>query len=128
MSHDDTAPTPDGAAPHGCDGDLPTLLVDQIEFHMREQVRPRLEGLTDEEYFYDPTGDGDIWTVHPRAPEGGTAPTSIQGGAGETVIDFEFPEPTPPRSPPSPGVSDTSSWACSPGAATPTSAGRPRTT
>lgn len=95
MSHDDTAPTPDGAAPHGCDGDLPTLLVDQIEFHMREQVRLRLEGLTDEEYFFDPTGDGDLWTVHPRTPEGGTAPTSIQGGAGEMVIDFEFPEPDP---------------------------------
>ncbi|MEV0923013.1 hypothetical protein AB0I31_14125 [Brachybacterium paraconglomeratum] len=93
--HDDTAPTPDGAAPRGRDGDLPTRLVDQIEFHMREQVRPRLEGLTDEGDLYDPIGDGDTWAVHPRAPEGGTAPTSIQGGSGEMVIDFEFPEPDP---------------------------------
>ncbi|HIY24812.1 MAG TPA: hypothetical protein H9837_11010, partial [Candidatus Brachybacterium merdigallinarum] len=95
--------------PRGRDGDLPTVLVDQIEFHLREQIRPRLQGLTDEEYFFDPSGDGDIWTVHPRAaggdapagddaPAGGEAPgeappTLIQGGSGEMVIDVEFPEP-----------------------------------
>ena len=90
MTTDDTAP-----ASRGRDGDLPTVLVDQIEDHMRESLRPRLEGLTDEEYFYDPTGDGDSWTVHPRTPAGQTPPTSIQGGSGELVIDFEVPEPDP---------------------------------
>lgn len=81
--------------PRGRDGDLPTVLIDQIEFHMREFMRPRLEGLTDEEYFFDPSGDGDIWTVHRRTPDGETPPTSIQGGSGEMVIDFEVPEPDP---------------------------------
>jgi hypothetical protein len=89
MTPDDTIPTP------GCDGDLPTVLIDQIEFHMREFLRPRLEGLSDEEYFFDPSGDGEIWTVHPRTPDGQTPPTSIQGGSGELVIDFEFSEPDP---------------------------------
>ncbi len=98
MTTDDThpAPAPEGGAPaQGLDGDLPTVLVDQIEFQLRELLRPRLEGLTDEEYFYDPTGDGDIWTVHPRTPAGRTPPTSLQGGSGEMVIDFEMPEPDP---------------------------------
>jgi len=89
MTSDDTT------APRGLDGDLPTVLVDQIEYHMREFMRPRLEGLTDEEYVYDPTGDGDIWTVHPRTPAELPPPTSIQGGSGAMVIDFEAPEPDP---------------------------------
>lgn len=82
-------------APIGTDGDLPTVLLDQIEFHMREQLRPRLAGLTDQEYFFDPSGAGRAWTVHPRAAEGEPPPTSLQGGSGQMVIDFEFPEPDP---------------------------------
>ena len=89
MTIDDTRPV------RGLDGDLPTVLIDQIEHHLREAVRPRLEGLTDEEYFFDPSGDGAIWTVHPRTPDGQTPPTSMQGGSGEMVIDFEVPEPDP---------------------------------
>lgn len=98
MTPDDptlTTSSDDAAPLRGRDGDLPTVLIDQIEFHMREFMRPRLEGLTDEEYFFDPSGDGDIWTVHRRAPDGETPPTSIQGGSGEMVIDFEVPEPDP---------------------------------
>lgn len=79
----------------GKDGDLPTVLIDQIEFDVREHLRPRLEGLTDEEYVFDPTADGKAWTVHPRIPEGQTPPTAIQGGSGDMAIDFEFPEPRP---------------------------------
>lgn len=79
----------------GKDGDLPTVLIDQIEFQVRACLRPRLEGLTDEEYFFDPTADGTAWTVHPRTPAGQTPPTSVQGGSGDMTIDFEFPEPQP---------------------------------
>lgn len=69
------------------------ILGEQIHHHWTEQIRPRLEGLTDEEYLFDPTTDGDIWTVHPRRDD---APEElIQGGFGETVIDFAFPEPDP---------------------------------
>jgi hypothetical protein len=82
--------------PRGTGGDLPTVLLDQIEYHVREHLRPRLEGLTDEEYFFDPSGAGRAWTVHPRAADGGTPPTGLQGGSGAMVIDFEHPEPEPP--------------------------------
>jgi hypothetical protein len=89
MTSDDTQPTA------GLDGDLPTVLIDQVEYHLREFKRPRLDGLTDEEYFFDPSGDGEIWTVHPRTPDGERPPTAIQGGSGEMVIDFAVPEPDP---------------------------------
>lgn len=91
MNTDDMNPTQSA----GTGGDLPTVLLDQIEWHVREQLRPRLEGLTDEEYFFDPSGTGRAWTVHPRTPAGEEPPTSLQGGSGEMVIDFEVPEPSP---------------------------------
>jgi len=63
-------------------GDLPTVLLDQIEFHWTQFMRGRLEGLTDEEYLWDPTGDQRAWTVRPGGQEG-------------TTIDFAIPEPVP---------------------------------
>lgn len=56
------------AAGRGAGGDLPTVLVEQIDHHVLGPLRARLEGLTDEEYCWDPTGDGDVWTAHPRRP------------------------------------------------------------
>lgn len=90
----DSAPVDPGLEV-GAGAELPTLLTEQIEFHYRQFMRPRLEGLTDGEYFFDPTGSGAIWTVHPRAADGQAPPTEIQGGSGEMVIDFEHPEPVP---------------------------------
>jgi hypothetical protein len=34
--------------------DLTTQLADQLDRHWREQLRPRLDGLTDDEYFWQP--------------------------------------------------------------------------
>ena len=51
-------------------------LADQLEFHWSNQLRPRLDGLTDDEYFWEPVPD--CWTVH------------SDGG-----VDFVYPEPTP---------------------------------
>jgi hypothetical protein len=65
------------------------LLRDQIGYHWTSQLRPRLEGLTDEEYFWEPAPDS--WNVRPRGT--GTAP--VQAGSGEMTIDFAFPEPDP---------------------------------
>ncbi|WP_394214860.1 DinB family protein [Brachybacterium vulturis] len=79
----------------GLGGDLPTVLVDQIELHVREQLRPRLEGLSDEEYFFDPSGAGRAWTAHPRTPDGEQPPTPVQGGSGAMAIDVEIPAPDP---------------------------------
>lgn len=53
-------------------------------------VRDRLEGLTDDEYFWEPAPG--CWNVRPRGT--GTAP--VQAGAGSMTIDFAFPEPDPP--------------------------------
>ena len=38
-------------------------LADQLDFHWTNQLRPRLDGLTDDEYFWRPVPN--CWTVHP---------------------------------------------------------------
>jgi DinB family protein len=55
---------------------LTTHLAFQLDFHWSEQLRPRLDGLTDDEYFWEPVPD--CWTVH-------------RDGA----IDFAYPPPQP---------------------------------
>ena len=55
------------------------LLADQLEFHWSHQLRPRLDGLTDDEYFWQPVPD--CWTVRRHG--------------GHMVPDFVYPEPTP---------------------------------
>jgi hypothetical protein len=55
---------------------LTAQLADQLDWHWRHQLRPRLDGLTDDEYFWEPVPD--CWTVH------------ADGG-----IDFAFPPPQP---------------------------------
>lgn len=52
-------------------------LVEQLDFHWRTALRPRLDGLTDDEYFWEPVPN--CWTVHP-----------------DGAIDFTYPEPDPP--------------------------------
>ena len=52
--------------------DLTTQLADQLDFHWNRQLRGRLDGLTDDEYFWKPV-DG-CWTVH-----------------RDGTVDFEFP-------------------------------------
>ncbi len=56
---------------------LTSVLVDQLDWHWNAQLRPRLDGLTDDEYFWEPVPD--CWTIHP-------------GGS----IDFVYPQPEPP--------------------------------
>ncbi|WP_237740800.1 DinB family protein [Crystallibacter crystallopoietes] len=64
-------------------------LVDQLAWHWENQARPRLEGLTDEEYFWEPARG--CWNVRPR----GTSQAQLAGGSGEFTIDFAYPEPVP---------------------------------
>ncbi|WP_280257954.1 DinB family protein [Nocardia wallacei] len=66
------------------------LLREQLRWHWSHQLRSRLEGLTDDEYFWEPVPD--CWNVRPRGT--GTAP--VQAGAGAMTIDFAFPPPEPP--------------------------------
>ncbi|TYB40055.1 DinB family protein [Actinomadura chibensis] len=67
-----------------------TQIRDQITWHWSRQLRPRLDGLTDEEYFWEPVPG--CWSVHPR----GIGGAPVQGGSGAMTIDFAVPEPDPP--------------------------------
>ncbi|MCY7340443.1 MAG: DinB family protein [Pseudonocardia sp.] len=69
--------------------DWTAQLVEQLERHWSTQLRPRLEGLTDAEYFWEPAPGA--WNVHPR----GTSTAPVQAGSGAFTIDFAFPEPDP---------------------------------
>src|SRR3984957_20469552 len=64
-------------------------LAEQLDWHWREQLRPRLDGMTDTEYRWQPvTG---AWNVRPR----GTGSAPLQVGTGEFAIDLAVPAPVP---------------------------------
>jgi hypothetical protein len=65
-------------------------LAEQLDWHWREQLRPRLDGMTDEEYRWEPVPGA--WNVRPRGT--GTAPVEV--GAGEFILDYACPAPVPP--------------------------------
>ena len=69
--------------------DWNSLLRDQLEWHWEHQLRSRLAGLSDDEYFWEPVAGG--WSVRPR----GVATTAMAAGAGDFKIDWAFPEPDP---------------------------------
>jgi hypothetical protein len=66
-------------------------LVDQLDWHWQNQLRPRLDGLTDDEYFWEPV-DG-CWNVRPR----GKADAAISHGTGDFVLEYAWggPQPAP---------------------------------
>jgi len=66
------------------------LLREQLTWHWDHQLRARLDGLTDDEYFWEPAPGS--WSVRPRGT--GTAPVRV--GAGTMTIDFAVPQPDPP--------------------------------
>src|SRR5215471_8641916 len=65
-------------------------LSDQLDWHWHNQLRPRLDGLTDQEYFWEPAAG--CWNIRKR----GTSAAPIAAGSGEFVIDFAYPEPEVP--------------------------------
>jgi hypothetical protein len=66
-------------------------LVDQLNTHWLHQLRPRLNGLTDAEYFWQPVSD--CWTITPHGAS--SAPTSF--GRGQFTLDYG--DPTQGREP-----------------------------
>ncbi|MFF8595113.1 DinB family protein [Streptomyces sp. NPDC015220] len=64
-------------------------LREQWEAHWKHQLRARLGGLTDDEYFWSPVPDA--WSVRPR----GSSTAPVQAGTGDFTIDFAFPQPVP---------------------------------
>ncbi|GHD00154.1 DinB family protein [Zhihengliuella salsuginis] len=69
-------------------------LVEQLDFHWRAALRPRLDGLSDHEYRWEPVPD--CWNVRPRGESGPPFDGAVTAGTGDFAIDFAFPEPTPP--------------------------------
>src|ERR1700678_4363619 len=65
-------------------------IVDQLESHWQRQIRPRLDGLTDDEYFWQPVPG--CWTISRRGES--SAPVSV--GAGDFTID-SADEPVSPE-------------------------------
>lgn len=64
-------------------------LVEQIDWHWRNQMRPRLNGLTDEEYFWEPVAGA--WSVRRKVD----STVEAQPGGGDWTVDFAWPEPVP---------------------------------
>lgn len=64
-------------------------LTDQLAWHWHAQLRPRLLGLTDDEYLWEPVPG--CWNLRPRAE----AATPMAAGGGDVVADFALPEPDP---------------------------------
>jgi hypothetical protein len=74
------------------DFDWVSHLADQLDWHWQAQLRPRLAGLTDAEYRWEPVPGS--WNVRRRD----TGPDAArQPGQGEWTVDFEFlaPDPAP---------------------------------
>jgi len=64
-------------------------LVEQMDWHWCEHLRPCLDGLTDDEYLWEPVADA--WSLRPAGEER----SPMAAGAGGTVADFAYPEPDP---------------------------------
>ena len=69
--------------------DWPHLALEQLTWHWDGQLRPRLEGLSDEEYHWEPVAGA--WGVRPR----GTSSAPMSVGGGDWTCDFAVPEPQP---------------------------------
>ncbi|RKN39275.1 DinB family protein [Streptomyces hoynatensis] len=65
-------------------------LADQLDWYWQKNLRPRLHGLADEEYFWEPVPG--CWSIRPR----GTSAAPVSAGSGEWAMDFASPEPVPP--------------------------------
>lgn len=69
--------------------DWTTQLLEQLTFHWEHQARPRLNGLGNEEYLWEPVPGA--WSIRPRAE----ATTPLAAGGGARVIDWAYPQPVP---------------------------------
>jgi DinB superfamily len=65
-------------------------LIDQLESHWHAQLRPRLDGLTDDEYFWQPVPG--CWTISRR----GASSAPISFGVGRFTMDFGEPQDPEP--------------------------------
>lgn len=59
-------------------------LASQLDWHWANQLRPRLSGLSDDEYFWEPVHG--CWNVRRR----GTSPAPVSAGSGDFTMDYAF--------------------------------------
>src|SRR5262245_30180251 len=64
-------------------------LAEQLDWHWQNQFRARLEGLSDQEYFWEPVPG--CWSLRRR----GTSTAPRAAGAGEYQYEFAYPSPEP---------------------------------
>jgi DinB family protein len=72
------------------DVDWSSELAEQLDWHWQHHLRPRLDGLTDQEYFWEPVGG--CWSLRKR----GTPTKATLVGIGEYRYEFVYPEPEIP--------------------------------
>ena len=65
-------------------------LADQLDWHWQHLFRPRLDGLTDDEYFWEPVPG--CWSIRPR----GAVDPALARGTGEFALEYGWPEPSQP--------------------------------
>ena len=69
--------------------DWTARLAEQLDWHWQHFARPRYDGLTDDEYFWEPVPG--CWSIRPRSE----ADPAIARGSGDYVLEQAWPEPTP---------------------------------
>jgi hypothetical protein len=69
--------------------DVNRELSAQLTWHWEAQLRPRLDGLSDPEYLWEPVRG--CWNLRPK----GTGATPMAVGSGVVEIDYDVPEPKP---------------------------------
>ncbi|PWI16853.1 serine/arginine repetitive matrix protein 1 [Streptomyces sp. Act143] len=74
-------------------------LAEQLDWYWRKNLRPRLEGLSDEEYFWEPVRG--CWSIRPR----GTSAAPASEGSGAWTMDS-----APPGAVPEPAPVTTIAW------------------
>lgn len=73
----------------GTSMDWSRLLDEQLSWWWVQHLRPRMHGLTDEEYFWEPAPHA--WGIRPA----GSSAAPVTAGSGPYRVDFAFPEPDP---------------------------------
>ncbi|MEU6096717.1 DinB family protein [Streptomyces sp. NPDC047079] len=68
-------------------------LAEQLDWYWRKNLRPRLDGLTDEEYFWEPVRG--CWNIRPR----GMSAAPMSDGSGEWTLDYASPDLVPEPAP-----------------------------
>lgn len=73
---------------------LSRALALQLRWHWDHHLSPRLEGMTDEEYHWEPAAGA--WGLRPHGTAGRPDyEGAVQAGSGDWRVDFAVPEPSP---------------------------------